>query len=108
MAEHTPGRLGYEPTGAGDYFEIAPLGPDGQLDWTAEVAATASGGEEAEANARRIVALWNALDGLSTESLEWAADTEDTVGRLRRLACLVENAYDHAMDQVLNGGRNDA
>lgn len=108
MAEHTPGRLGYEPTGAGDYFEIAPLGSDGQLDWTAEVAATASGGEEAEANARRLVSLWNALDGVGTESLEWAADAEDAVGRLRRLACLVENAHDHAADRALAGGMDDA
>ena len=61
MNKHTPGKMPAprEPNGRGNGWKVGPA-------WLGENAYS----EETAANARRIVACWNACEGFSTKALE--------------------------------------
>lgn len=62
-------RYGYEGDDKRGY-EIAPFGEDGLLDWSEEYCVTADGDED---KAKRLTALLNLSEGISTENLETGA-----------------------------------
>lgn len=69
--QHTQGRLmaqveSYAIADTGDYDANFNIRAEGNL----ELLATVCGCDDDEANARRLVACWNACDGISTEALE--------------------------------------
>ena len=69
MSKHTPGRMPEprEPNGRGYGWKVGPA-------WLGEN----SHSEETAANARRIVACWNACEGVDTEWLEQCGSDEST------------------------------
>ena len=69
QAKHTPGRLSREGMDVRD--EYGHPFADVWMDLTA--------GERGIANARRLVACWNACDGIATEVLENIVTTGDTL-----------------------------
>ena len=75
-AKHHKGRLACEGNGdGGDFLLFA----EGLATVIAEVTAEDVWAEESEANARRLVACWNACRGISTEDLERGAVTSDFI-----------------------------
>ena len=77
MSAHTKGKLELE-----DRDERLLLWADGSHDYVAELSTAADGADEdaqsayedeQRENARRLVACWNACDGISTEALEAGA-----------------------------------
>ena len=70
-AQHTPGRLVIHQDHTHKVLSIEDAGDFGHLKINSPWVEDAwEGDEEAEANARRLVACWNACEGISTEALE--------------------------------------
>ena len=63
-AEHTPGQLEYGECSDSEWW-IAQVGSTEQIAYTVPI-----GPGVAEANARRLVASWNACEGIETHALE--------------------------------------
>lgn len=66
MSEHTPGKLYARELDLAGWVDIVTTDPDG----TRSLPFIACKHHDPEANARRLVACWNACEGISTEDLE--------------------------------------
>lgn len=63
---YTPGKIYADPTSTSGWVDIRTTGDDGLR----SLPFIACKHYDAEANARRVVACWNACEGISTEALE--------------------------------------
>jgi hypothetical protein len=101
MAEHTPGPLEVRQR----FYIGVPGDPYSLAEMKSCRTVPADRVDEHEANARRIVALWNLCEPLSTEELDAALALDSPRDRMARLMRLASEAMVRA---PLTEGRTDA
>jgi hypothetical protein len=107
MAEHTPGALIVEECYDGGRTVAQMRSPNKLVCINSLGDVDPPGYRATEANARRLVAMWNACQDIATESFEAVATATDPVTRLHWLANVAEAAKYEAMPALLAEGRAD-